>query len=289
VKLSTSQGKVTIQVRGSEGSKIPHSIPPGFEAVVKVGDTVKERQVLAKSVRDKSTVRATTAGTVNIIRENEIILEHEGIQEQTYELSANDTLLVKNGKTVSAGEPLNAGHYNLQELLVKRDKHTVQRYIVSQVQHIYASQGQTINDKHLEIIARKMFSKLRILDAGSTPLLVGDVVDLSSLQKANREAEEVGKKPAVAEQLLLGLSRVSLATDSWLAAASFQETIRVLVEAATTKKIDPLDGLKENVIIGRLIPAGETYRRMFTSSEEEVGDVEEGTEVQETPKEVAPV
>ena len=154
------------------------------------------------------------------------------------------------------------------------------KYIVSEVQHIYASQGQTINDKHIEIIARKMFSKLRILDAGDTPLLVGETVDISNYRKANREAKEQKKKPAIGERLLLGLTRVSLATDSWLAGASFQETIRVLVEAATTKKIDPLEGLKENVIIGRLIPAGDTYRKAFTK---EAATGEEDAEEEEAP------
>ena len=129
-----------------------------------------------------------------------------------------------------------------------------------------------------------MFSKLRVLDSGGTSMLVGDVVDISTLKKENREAEEAGKKTALAEQLLLGLSRVSLATDSWLAAASFQETIRVLVEASTTKKVDPLNGLKENVIIGSLIPAGEIYRQMFLSEEErqeEAAGAEENKEKEE--------
>ena len=170
---------------------------------------------------------------------------------------------------IEAGQPLNAGHFNLHELLAKKGIPAVQRYIVSEVQHIYASQGQTINDKHLEIIAKKMFSKLRVLDAGDTPLLVGETVDISTFRAANREVMESGKKAAVGERLLLGLTRVSLATDSWLAGASFQETIRVLVEAAATKKIDPLEGLKENVIIGRLIPAGRMYRETFVAEEAE--------------------
>jgi DNA-directed RNA polymerase subunit beta' len=196
------------------------------------------------------------------------MIQHAGIEERIHEFPANETILVRNNERIIVGTPLNAGHFHLQDLLLKKGVYAVQRYIISEVQHIYASQGQTINDKHLEIIARKMFSKFRILDSGDTPLLVGDVVDISMLQKENREAETLGKKPAVAEQLLLGLSRVSLATDSWLAAASFQETIRVLVEAATTNKIDPLEGLKENVIIGRLIPAGGIYRKRCIAEKE---------------------
>ena len=297
LKVTSKQGKILVHVIGDEGSETTFNMPPGFEPIVKKGDEVKERQILAKSVRDKSTVRATISGEVRSANDQSVTVSHLEIQERTYELNANETILVKSGQHIDVGTPLNAGHYNLQELFAKKGVFPVQKYIVSEVQHIYASQGQTINDKHLEIIARKMFSKFRILDSGDTNLLVGDVVDSSTLKKSNREADETGKKTTVVEQLLLGLSRVSLATDSWLSAASFQETIRVLVEASTTKKIDPLDGLKENVIIGRLIPAGETYRKMFVGEEGEEGEEEETmrggeeemSEEQEVEEEVASV
>jgi len=281
VKLSHRSGKVLIQVVGEEGSETIFNLPPGFEPSVEVNAPVKERQVISRSQRDKSTIRATIAGTVSKIADRSIVVRHAAIQEREYELSVRETILLKNGQKIEMGTPLNAGHFNLQELLLKKGVYAVQSYIVSEVQHIYASQGQTINDKHLEIIARKMFSKFRVIDAGQTPLLVGDVVDMAALKQANREAQTDSKTPAVCEQLLLGLSRVSLATDSWLAAASFQETIRVLVEASTTNKIDPLEGLKENVIIGRLIPAGATYRKMFHPEEEEVGAIPEMEEYTE--------
>ena len=277
-KVAHRGGKVLIHITGEEGATTTFNMPPGFAANVKEGQKIKERQVIAKSKRDKSTIRATITGTVATVDAHTITLQHAEIEERNHEISANETILIKNGQRIKVGMPLNAGHYNLQDLLLKKGVYAVQHYIISEVQHIYASQGQTINDKHLEIIVKKMFSKFRIIDAGDTPLLVGDVVDMSSLKKANREAGEADKKPAVAEQLLLGLSRVSLATDSWLAAASFQETIRVLVEASTTNKIDPLDGLKENVIIGRLIPAGEMYRKMFVSEDEGGGGAEEAAE-----------
>jgi DNA-directed RNA polymerase subunit beta' len=132
---------------------------------------------------------------------------------------------------------------------------------MQEVQSIYASQGQTINDKHIEIIARQMLSKSRILDSGDTNMLPGELVDTIELEKLNADLIKKKKHPADAERLLLGLTRISLYTDSWLSAASFQETIRVLVEASTTKRIDNLEGLKENVIIGKLIPAGETYKQ----------------------------
>lgn len=139
--------------------------------------------------------------------------------------------------------------------------YTTQKYIVSEVQGIYASQGQTINDKHIEIIARQMLSKVRIIDAGETDYLPGEIMDILEVENTNAIMEKENKKIASVERLLLGLTRISLHTESWLSAASFQETIRVLVEAATTNKVDLLQGLKENVIIGKLIPAGETYRK----------------------------
>jgi len=132
----------------------------------------------------------------------------------------------------------------------------VQEYILFEVQSIYASQGQDINEKHIEIIAKQMVSKTRILEAGDSGWLPGEIKDVVEVEKKNAELAKKKKNETQVERLLLGLTRVSLWTDSWLSAASFQETTRVLVEAATTKKIDYLDGLKENVIIGRLIPAG---------------------------------
>jgi DNA-directed RNA polymerase subunit beta' len=136
-----------------------------------------------------------------------------------------------------------------------------QKYIMTEVQSIYASQGQSINDKHIEIITRQMFSKVRLTESGGSSLLPGEVLDYQTVTEENAALEAEGKAPIEYERLLLGLTRIALNTRSWLAAASFQETIRVLVEASTTHRVDMLDGLKENVIIGRLIPAGETYRK----------------------------
>ena len=179
---------------------------------------------------------------------------------------------------VEVGQPLNMGHFNLQELLEKKGAYEVQKYIIHEVQHIYASQGQTINDKHLEIIVRKMFSKVRVINAGETKLLPGETVDLGDLIHENDQVRaKKGKgKLSTYEPLLLGITRVALATDSWLAGASFQETIRVLVEAATTRRVDNLQDLKSNVIIGRLIPTGEVYRDRFSDEKkkEEAGSKE---------------
>lgn len=273
VKISHKSGVTTVQVIGEELGQDSYFVPAGYQIMVKKGDAVKERMVIAKAVTDKSTIKILIAGKVVEVNESRIIVRHTDIQERTYEFVGREVLLVKNGDLVKAGQALNAGHYNLQELLEKQGAYSVQSYIVHEVQHIYASQGQTINDKHLEIIARKMFSKVRIVDGGDTDLLAGEVVDIADVRRAvgvlQKSKSKKEKKEPTFEQLLLGLTRVSLATESWLAGASFQETIRVLVEAATTGKVDYLRGLKENVIIGRLIPAGETFLKRFESEEEE--------------------
>ncbi len=128
-----------------------------------------------------------------------------------------------------------------------------------EVEQVYAIQGETINDKHLEIIVRQMLSRVRVREAGDSKLLPGRVVELSEFNEANRDAETAGTAKAVGERLLLGITKVSLTTRSFLAAASFMETARVLIDAAVTGKEDPLTGLKENVIIGKLIPVGTGY------------------------------
>ncbi|HAS34422.1 TPA: DNA-directed RNA polymerase subunit beta' [Candidatus Peribacteria bacterium] len=275
VKVTHSGGRTFVNIIAMERGEDNYRIPAGYVIQVKKGQTVKERTVLAKSSMDKSTVKAAVAGKVSEA-ENGIVKVHHGeIQERNYEFGPRESLFVKTGDMVDVGQPLNVGHFNLQELLEKKGPYSVQRYIVHEVQHIYASQGQTINDKHLEIIVRKMFSKVRILDAGATPLVPGETVDLGDVIYENDHLK-AKQKPATFEPLLLGITRAALATDSWLSGASFQETIRVLVEAATTRRVDTLQGLKENVIIGRLIPTGEVYRARFVGGVEvKGGDKEE--------------
>jgi DNA-directed RNA polymerase subunit beta' len=181
-------------------------------------------------------------------------------EAKQYMVPTNMTLLVKDGDSVMAGAQLTEGHLNLQTLYEAAGIRSVQRYILKEVQQVYAIQGETINDKHLEIIVRQMLSRVRITDAGDTRLLPGRIVELSEFRRENINAEKEGKKQAEGERLLLGITKVSLTTHSFLAAASFMETARVLIDAAITGKQDYLDGLKENVIIGRLIPAGTGYR-----------------------------
>jgi DNA-directed RNA polymerase subunit beta' len=261
VKVSHQGGKTTVFVHEEIPGEDLYHLQAGFEPSVKKGDKVEERTILAKSKYDKSVVRAISAGVIERAENGVIQVKHEELQERSYLFSGRESLIVKTGAHVKVGDPLNMGHFNLQDLLEKRGVYAVQNYVVQEVQHIYASQGQTINDKHLEIIVRKMFSKVRISDAGDTKFLSGEVADKGDVDYENeRLMKNKEGKVATYEQLLLGITRVALATDSWLSGASFQETIRVLVDAATTRKIDMLAGLKENVIIGRLIPTGEIYR-----------------------------
>ena len=272
VKVSRSGSRTLVHIVEQEKGEDTYMIPTGYQIQLKKGDEVKERTVIAKSTTDKSTIKAKIAGKISSVDGSIVKVKHAEIQDRSYEFSARESLLIKNNGTIEVGQPINLGHYDLQDLLAKQGTYAVENYIVQEVQSIYASQGQTINDKHLEIIVRKMFSKVRIIDAGDTTFLPGETVDLGDVDYENDLLSKDGKKRATYEQLLLGITRAALATDSWLAGASFQETIRVLVEAATTRKVDSLQGLKENVIIGRLIPTGEVYRNRFGEGGDRPGE-----------------
>ncbi|MCA9373808.1 DNA-directed RNA polymerase subunit beta', partial [Candidatus Peregrinibacteria bacterium] len=262
VKVSRKGGKTEITLISEEPVEDAYDITSDYEVIVKKGDVVKEKDVLAKNKHNKSVIRTKSPGKIKDASEDMVTVVSEGNVEKTYDIPFGRTLKVQNNQTVTKGQALTTGHFNLRELMKLTDLYTVQKYIMTEVQSIYASQGQTINDKHIEIIARQMLSKVRILDAGDSVFLPGEMTDIMRFEEVNRELEKDGKRIAKGDRLLLGLTRVSLCTDSWLSAASFQETIRVLVEAATTNRIDNLEGLKENVIIGKLIPAGETYKKL---------------------------
>ena len=176
--------------------------------------------------------------------------------KKEYSLPFNAELHVKTGDTVQPGTVLNAGSVYPQDILRVSGVKGVQDYILEQVQSVYRSQGVDINDKHVEIIVRQMLRKVRIESAGATNLLPGETVDMFTVEEENRTAIENGGTPALQKRVLLGITKAALSTDSFLSAASFQETARVLTDAAIKNKVDPLIGLKENVIIGKLIPAG---------------------------------
>src|SRR5688500_11697724 len=184
----------------------------------------------------------------------------DGDQVQ-YAVSLRARLLVSSGDEVDVGEQLTEGSVNPHEKLRVEGVQALQMHLVDEVQQVYRSQGVTIHDKHIELIVRQMLRKVHIIEPGDTTFLPGDMVDRKRFEETNAEVVEGGGDPASARPLLLGITKASLATDSWLAAASFQETTRVLTDAAISAKSDPLLGLKENVIIGKLIPAGSGLAR----------------------------
>jgi len=175
---------------------------------------------------------------------------------KTYVVSFGSKLRVKDGDIVEAGDQLTEGSVNPNELLLIKGPEGVYRYIIAEVQKVYRNQGVDINDKHIETITRQMLRKIRIEDAGDSPFYVASLVDMIEFENVNKELEAQGKKPATGKRVLLGITKASLATESFLSAASFQETTKVLTDAAIKGKVDNLIGLKENVIIGKLIPAG---------------------------------
>ena len=186
-------------------------------------------------------------------------------------------LRVEKGDKVSAGDRLTEGNISPKELLAVTDPNTVQQYILKEVQKVYRSQGVDINDKHVELIARRMISQIRIIDSGDTNLLPSTVVSINKFTEGNKDVILQGKKPAIGQPILLGITKSSLQTDSFLASASFQETTRILTEAAVKGKVDNLRGLKENVIMGKLIPAGtgaKEYMNVGYSLEKEFFDDE---------------
>ena len=183
-------------------------------------------------------------------------------ETKEYPINYGSKLRVEDGDhVIEAGEELIEGSINPHDLLRILGVKAVQDYLVKEVQAVYRRQGVEIADKHIEVIVRQMLRKVKIEEANETDLLPGALVDIFKFDQVNRAAVEAGKRPATAKRTLLGITKAALATDSFLSAASFQETTRVLTEAAIKGKVDPLLGLKENVIIGKQIPAGTGLKR----------------------------
>jgi DNA-directed RNA polymerase subunit beta' len=176
---------------------------------------------------------------------------------------------VNEGDYVKAGDPLMDGPVNPHDILRVKGEKALAKYLVDEVQEVYRLQGVKINDKHIEVIVRNMLRKVKIQDVGDTTFLVGEQVDKQVFEQENMKVVGQGGAPATAEPLLLGITKASLSTESFISAASFQETTKVLTEASIAGKVDYLKGLKENVIMGRLIPAGTglpKYKRIFVES-----------------------
>jgi len=223
------------------------------KVLVKEGDKIEKNGELFKVGAE--VVHAKSAGTI-VLSDKYVAVSKSVEKLKEYPIIKGTMLMVKDGDKVEKGTQLTEGSLDLRELYKLKGRLETQKYIIKEIQYVYSSQGQPLNDKHVEIIARQMFSRYLITDSGETNLLPGETVEEEVFEQANKEA---GKK-AEAERLLLGITKASLTTDSFLSAASFQETSRVLIDAAVSGKIDFLEGLKENVIIGCLIPAGTGYK-----------------------------
>ncbi|HWQ16137.1 MAG TPA: DNA-directed RNA polymerase subunit beta', partial [Roseiflexaceae bacterium] len=268
-----------IRVISAEVYTDEQELPAHYVPLVADGAEVTEGEPLAESNRTdlggepivarlSGKVRFDhTAGKVVVIQEDREV--REAVVPHTARLSP----AIENGARVVAGQQLTEGSADPQELLELRGKEAVQRYLVNEAQKVYRSQGVDINDKHIEVIVRQMLRRVRIEEPGDTGLLPGELIDSSEFARLNAEIVSQGGEPATAATVLLGITKASLTTDSFLSAASFQETTRVLTEAAITGKVDYLRGLKENVVIGKLIPAGTGIEKRKQLAEEMLGEL----------------
>ncbi len=236
----------------------------GAEDITQGLPRVEELFEARKPKRDA--ILAEIAGTVSMQetkkrRELVITSDEDSKETKSYQITYGSRLKVAEGDHVEAGDELTEGSINPHDLLRILGVKAVQEYLLKEVLSVYRLQGVGVSDKHIEIIIRQMLRKVRVEDSGDTELLTGSLVDIFRFEEANKKAIMEGGTPAVAKRILLGITKASLATESFLSAASFQETTRVLTEAAIRGKVDPLIGLKENVILGKLIPAGTGMKR----------------------------
>ena len=227
----------------------------GRKPAVKDGENVKAGTTLIKKSGENPAVKAPTAGIVELVKDAVILVSAAGTPV-TIEVSGEAELVVKSNDTVKAGDKITTGSLNLQDLLKYKGIEATERYIMNDVLNVYAAQGHEISPKHLEILVRQMFSRVQIIDPGDSEFVSGDIVSRTAVSIVNGQLQEKGKKLATYNNLLLGITKVSIYSDSFLSAASFQDTTRVLINAAISGRVDRLRGLKENVIIGRKIPVG---------------------------------
>jgi DNA-directed RNA polymerase subunit beta' len=256
--IQTENGGRRVKVTSREEFDTPLQISKGHELLAAEGDLVEANQVVARHEAKDGTVDEVRAPERGLVFRGDggLRVRSEDVVEREYAIPHAAKLLVENGQMIRAGDPITDGPINPQEYLETRGRDAVQRYLVKEVQRVYRSQGVTINDKHIEIIVRQMLRKVRIDQPGDSEQLPFELIDKFEFEELNNRVLAEGGEPATAETVLLGVTKASLNTSSFLAAASFQETTRVLTEAAINGAKDNLLGLKENVIIGKLIPAG---------------------------------
>jgi DNA-directed RNA polymerase subunit beta' len=287
-----------VQIKGKDGSR-KYLMPTHAHLMVHDGEEVHAGDVIAKIPRETTKTKDITGGLPRVVelfearkpRESAIMAEINGVvkygelskgqrkiyimgddgEEREYSLPRGVHINVQEGERVAAGDPLMDGPRNPHDILDVRGEKALQKYLVDEIQEVYRLQGVNINDKHLEVISRQMMRWVRVEDIGDTEFLPEEVVDKFKFRAENQKTEDAGGRPAQGKAVLLGITKASLSTDSFISAASFQETTRVLTEAAINGKVDYLRGLKENVIMGRLVPAGtgmEFYRRTRIAGED---------------------
>jgi len=261
----------TFHKGGVAGVDITHGLPRVqelFEARIPKGRAyLAESEGIIEEIEDEGNLKVIK---LKVLKPGKTTKGVKKAKEKLieYSIPRANAIFVKVGQTVEKGEQLCEGSVELKELFNLKGREAVERYITNEVQKIYVSEGTNINDKHIEIVIKKMFSRVMIKEPGGTDFVIGEVVEKSKFLETNRDAKRKNKEPARAKQLLMGITKTALSTESFLSSASFQETARVLVLAASEGRIDRLRGLKENVIIGRLIPAGTGLRNDLTNGRE---------------------
>jgi DNA-directed RNA polymerase subunit beta' len=274
--VDTKSGQKVVRVVYQSVEEGAVAVGKSAEFKVKEGQKVEAGDVLAVK-SDGSKVLAEKAGTVAATTKGIVKFVFDGSKAREYIIPPGYNLIVKDGNEIQAGSALTDGGLDLQVLFRYKGQDAVQRYLSKEIQFVYASQGQKLNNKHIELIVKQMFSRVRVIDPGDTDLLPGEVTEKNYFFDENDRVKGAGKREATAEQIFLGITKVSLSTESWLSSASFQETARVLINASVTGKVDKLQGLKENVIIGRLIPAGSGFGH-HECAEDDAGEVEASLE-----------
>jgi len=262
-----------VHIVNSEMTSDTYKIARGWEARVQDEDEISRGDVVVAHKKDEEKLLvAENEGRVRI-EDGNVIVSREIRDEETYEIPTNARLIVNDGNHVEPGQSLTEGSLNTHDLLRIRGREATQMYLLSEVQKVYRSQGQNIHDKHFEVIIRKMMSRVIVSNPGDSEFLPGDMVNRLELLQVNEALLAEDQRPAKYREVLLGITKASLSTESFLSAASFQHTIRVLTRAAASGSEDPLYGLKENVIIGKLIPAGTGFVEGPFASEEDQQEV----------------
>jgi DNA-directed RNA polymerase subunit beta' len=273
LRIERTEDTRTIHIDADSVFSDDQTVPEDYRILVESGDEVYQNQELAASNRTdvgEQPIRARMAGIVTLNGNVVSVRTPPSADDHRSYLLPHASRLrpgIQDGVHVSAGAQLTEGAIDPQELLLIQGREMVQTYLTNEAQKVYRDQGVPINDKHVEVIVRQMLRRVRIEDPGDTEMLPSELVDSVELMQINQAVLAQGGEPALGTTVLLGLIKASLSTDSFLSAASFQETTRVLTEAAITGKVDYLRGLKENVVIGKLIPAGTglTQRRLLAA------------------------